>query len=162
MTIESLEDLKKQKQAESPATSYALETAYNIPSSTAKFVRDTIEPILSPIDTAKSVIELGKGIYNLSTPGEQPSEATARAVGKYFYDRYGGENLNQVKANISKTLKEGYNSGRIKHISETDPEKYKEIHAKMLSGYFDALNNGTIKRYRYCQLFGQATSQMHH
>jgi|11BtaG_2_1085332.scaffolds.fasta_scaffold04893_4 hypothetical protein len=106
MTIESLEDLKKQKQAESPATSYALETAYNIPSSTAKFVRDTIEPILSPIDTAKSVIELGKGIYNLSTPGEQPSEATARAVGKYFYDRYGGENLNQVKANISKTLKE--------------------------------------------------------
>lgn len=106
MAIESLEQLKQQKQAESPATSYALETAYNIPSSTAKFVRDTIEPILSPIDTAKSLIELGNGIYNLYTPGEQPSEQTARAVGKYFYDRYGGENLQQVKSNISKTLKE--------------------------------------------------------
>ena len=69
MTIESLEDLKKQKQAESPATSYALETAYNIPSSTAKFVRDTIEPILSPIDTAKSVIELSKYKKHLVVEG---------------------------------------------------------------------------------------------
>ena len=106
MAIRPLEELKKEKQAQSPATSYALETAYNIPSSTAKFVQDTITPILNPIDTAKNLVELGKGIYNLSTPGEQPSEATARAVGKYFYDRYGGENLDQVKANVSKTLKE--------------------------------------------------------
>lgn len=57
--------------------------------------------------------------------------------------------LSEIRRKISKTLKEGYNSGRIKHISETDPEKYKEIHTKMLSGYFDALNNGTIKRQSY-------------
>lgn len=106
MPVKSLEELKKEKAKQSPQTNYALQTLYNIPKSSAQFVQDTITPILSPIDTAKNLIELGNGIYNLSTPGEQPSEETARAVGKYFYDRYGGENFDQVKSNVLKTLKE--------------------------------------------------------
>jgi hypothetical protein len=106
MAVKSLEELKKEKAKQSPQTNYALQTLYNIPKSSAQFVQDTITPILSPIDTAKNLIELGYGIYNLSTPGEQPSEETARAVGKYFYDRYGGEDFNQVKSNVLKTLKE--------------------------------------------------------
>ena len=106
MAVKSLEELKKEKAKQSPQTNYALQTLYNIPKSSAQFVQDTITPILSPIDTAKNLIELGYGIYNLSTPGEQPSEETARAVGKYFYDRYGGENFDQVKSNVLKTLKE--------------------------------------------------------
>ncbi len=106
MAIPSLDKLKEEKKAKSPKTSYALETVYNIPKSTAQFVQDTITPFLSPIETGKNLIELGKGVYNLSTPGEQPSEETARAIGKFYYDRYGGENFEQVKQNMLKTLKE--------------------------------------------------------
>jgi len=106
MAIKSLEQLREEKKAKSPKTSYALETAYNIPKSTAQFVQDTITPFLSPFETGKNLIELGKGVYNLSTPGEQPSEETARAIGKFYYDRYGGENFEQVKKNMLNTLKE--------------------------------------------------------
>jgi hypothetical protein len=106
MALPSLEELKKEKAKQSPKTNYALQTLYNVPESGAQFIQDTILPLLSPIETAKNLIELGTGIYHLSTPGEQPSEEVARAVGKYFYDRYGGENLEQVKTNVAKTLKE--------------------------------------------------------
>ena len=69
---------------------------------------------------------------------------------KVYYWKFKSEDeLIVIRNKISNTLKEGYDSGRIKHISESDPEKYKEIHAKMLAGYFDALNNGTIKRQSY-------------
>ena len=50
---------------------------------------DLVYPFLNPVLTAESVLSLGKGIYQLTTEGEQPDEATARAVGKYFVDRYG-------------------------------------------------------------------------
>ena len=47
MAIKSLEQLREEKKAKSPKTSYALETAYNIPKSTAQFVQDTITPFLN-------------------------------------------------------------------------------------------------------------------
>lgn len=69
---------------------------------------------------------------------------------KVYYWKFKSEDeLIVIRNKISNTLKEGYDSGRIKHISESDPEKYKEIHTKMLAGYFDALDNGTIKRQSY-------------
>ena len=69
---------------------------------------------------------------------------------KIYYWRFKSDDeLFAIRAKIRKSLKEGYASGRIKHISKTHPEKFKEIHTKMLSGYFDALNNGTIKRQSY-------------
>jgi hypothetical protein len=103
--MQTLEELKKEKDKQQTTGEFALETASNIPSSASQFVSDTITPLLSPIDTAKNLFELGKGIYNLYTPGEQPSEEVARAVGKFYYDRYGGKDFAEVKANVLNTLK---------------------------------------------------------
>jgi very-short-patch-repair endonuclease len=69
---------------------------------------------------------------------------------KIYYWKFKSESdLHEIRNKISKTLKKGYKSGRIKHISKTNPIKYKKIHEKMLSGYFNALNNGSIKRQSY-------------
>jgi hypothetical protein len=62
----------------------------SLPLSTLQLGKDTITPFLHPIQTANSLLSLGKGIIQLSTPGEQPDEATARAVGEFFAERYGG------------------------------------------------------------------------
>ena len=62
----------------------------NIPKSGAQFIEDVAQPFLHPIDTAKSLVELGNGIIQLAIPGEQKDEAKARAVGQFFADRYGG------------------------------------------------------------------------
>ena len=45
--------------------------------------------ITHPVQTAKSLYELGSGIVQLAIPGEQGNEDTARAVGQHFVDRYG-------------------------------------------------------------------------
>ena len=103
--MKTLEELKKLKAEQQTTGEIALETISNIPSSGAQFVSDTITPLLSPIDTAKNLFELGKGIYNLYTPGEQPSEEVARAVGKFYYDRYGGKDFTEVKSKVLQTLK---------------------------------------------------------
>lgn len=103
--MQTLEELKKLKAEQQTTGEIALETIGNIPSSGAQFVSDTITPLLSPIDTAKNLFELGKGIYNLYTPGEQPSEEVARAVGKFYYDRYGGKDFVEVKSKVLQTLK---------------------------------------------------------
>lgn len=103
--MKTLEELKKQRAEQQTTGEIALETIGNIPSSGAQFVSDTITPLLSPIDTAKNLFELGKGIYNLYTPGEQPSEEVARAVGKFYYDRYGGKDFVEVKSKVLQTLK---------------------------------------------------------
>lgn len=102
--MKTLEELKKQKAEQQNAGEFAVETLSNVPSSASQFVSDTITPLLSPIETAKNIFELGKGIYNLYTPGEQPSEEVARAVGKFYYDRYGGKDFTEVKANVLNTL----------------------------------------------------------
>lgn len=103
--MKTLEELKKQKAEQQTTGEAVVETISNIPSSGAQFVSDTITPLLSPIDTAKNLLELGKGIYNLYTPGEQPSEEVARAVGKFYYDRYGGKDFAEVKSKIKQTVK---------------------------------------------------------
>jgi len=61
----------------------------NIPSSAAQLVSDVTMPFRHPIQTAQSLASLGRGIYQLATPGEQADEASAKAVGKFFADRYG-------------------------------------------------------------------------
>mgnify|MGYP000327140590 FL=1 len=90
-----LEKLQKEqqrqlKQEESLTGGEVLTQAVkNIPSSAAQLVSDVTMPIRHPIQTAQSLASLGRGIYQLMTPGEQPDEATAKAVGKFFADRYG-------------------------------------------------------------------------
>ena len=61
----------------------------NLPGSAAQLVSDVTMPIRHPIQTAQSLASLGRGIYQLTTEGEQPDEATAKAVGQFFADRYG-------------------------------------------------------------------------
>ena len=45
--------------------------------------------VTNPIDTAEAVVKLGIGAFQLLTPGEQPNEKIAKAVGQHFVDRYG-------------------------------------------------------------------------
>jgi hypothetical protein len=67
----------------------------NVPGSTVDLADAVTYPIRHPIDFTSSMIELGSGIINLATPGEQPSEATAKAVGQYIANRYGSLNAAQ-------------------------------------------------------------------
>ena len=72
----------------------------NTPKSASQFVEDTFAPVLSPLETVDSIYTLGKGLVQLAIPGEQADEETARAVGTYFANRYGGlENFKRTFAN---------------------------------------------------------------
>ena len=71
------------------ARAYGTSLLKNVLPSAAKFARDTITPLLSPIETAKSVTELGKSLISLIRPGEQGNEELARSVGAYYKERYG-------------------------------------------------------------------------
>jgi hypothetical protein len=81
----------------------AIGAAMNFPSSAAGMVQDVAQAVLSPIETAKSVVDLGAGIFRVLYPnisqvtglGSQEQEQLARSVGKYYAGRYGG--LNQFK-----------------------------------------------------------------
>ena len=74
----------------------------NFPSSFAQLGKDVIQPFLSPIETAESLYELGKGVVQLVIPGEQGNEETARRVGQFFADRYGGDDpLESIKRTIA-------------------------------------------------------------
>jgi hypothetical protein len=61
----------------------------NLPGSTLKLGKDLIDVIIHPVTSAKSILEFGRGVINLAIPGEDESEEVARAVGRYFADRYG-------------------------------------------------------------------------
>ena len=69
--------------------SYWEETASNIIPSGKKLLKETADMIMNPIDTAKSLYQLGSGVVQLAIPGEQGNEGIARAAGQYFADRYG-------------------------------------------------------------------------
>jgi len=72
----------------------------NAPESTQRMFKDTWEAITHPIKTAKSLYGLGKGIIEIAREGDQGAdEQQARAVGKFFSDRYFGmENLKRTLA----------------------------------------------------------------
>lgn len=61
----------------------------NFVPSAKQFGKDIAEPFIHPVDTAKNLFGLGKGIVQKLIPGEQADEATANAVGKFIMDRYG-------------------------------------------------------------------------
>lgn len=62
----------------------------SIPHSAYKFGKNTIEPILHPVDTAESLKNLGLGVLEKTgmVAGNE-HEKYADAVGKFFADRYG-------------------------------------------------------------------------
>lgn len=72
----------------------------NLGPSAKQFATDIIQPLIHPVDTYENFKGLGRGVYQLFTPGTQPDEAKAEAVGKFFADRYGGwENIKTTMAN---------------------------------------------------------------
>jgi hypothetical protein len=91
--LERLEEQRKnnssQEEDSMPISEVLGQAVSNIPSSAGQLVSDITMPIRHPIQTAQSLASLGRGIYQLTTEGEQPDEATAKAVGKFFADRYG-------------------------------------------------------------------------
>jgi hypothetical protein len=64
--------------------------AENLFPSAIKLGNDLYQAVRHPIDTAGSLLDLGKGIVQLAVPGEQGDEETARAVGRMMAKRYGG------------------------------------------------------------------------
>lgn len=69
--------------------SYLQETLSNVVPSGKKLIKETADMIMNPVDTAKSLYQLGSGVVQLAIPGEQKNEEVARAAGQYFADRYG-------------------------------------------------------------------------
>lgn len=65
--------------------------ALNLPSSAAQFARDVVQPIISPIETAKSVVNLGSSVLGKAGITDADPEL-ANQVGRYFANRYGGVN----------------------------------------------------------------------
>jgi len=77
----------------------ALQTAKNIIPSAMQLGSDIAQPFMHPIQTAKSIKDLGSSIFSLIQPEEQGNEQLARDVGTFFADRYGGlENLKKTMA----------------------------------------------------------------
>ena len=68
----------------------AMETVKNIPGSAAQFAKDITAPIHSPVQTAKGIGGLAKGLVQMLAPGEQGSEENVRNVGRFLAERYGG------------------------------------------------------------------------
>ena len=83
-----------------PWSDVGIQAALNAPASTYQVLDDTWEAITHPIKTAKSLYGLGKGIIEIAREGDQGAdEQQARAVGKFFSDRYFGmENLKRTLA----------------------------------------------------------------
>ena len=77
----------------------ASQTLSNIIPSAKQLGVDIATPFMHPIQTAKSIKELGSSIFSLIQPEEQGNEQLARDVGTFFADRYGGlENLKKTMA----------------------------------------------------------------
>ena len=95
--LEELEAIKKptqEQEKESLTGGEVLSQAVqNIPSSAVQLAKDVTYPIRHPIQTAQSLASLGKGVVKLIIPGEptiyDEDEEAAKAVGKFFADRYG-------------------------------------------------------------------------
>ena len=75
--------------AYNPNENIFLQSIQNIPASGKQLAKDIITPLLSPVQTAKDIKELGSSVINLIRPGEQGNEELGRQVGQFFVDRYG-------------------------------------------------------------------------
>jgi hypothetical protein len=70
----------------------------NLDESGKQLVNDIITPFLNPAQTAKDLYSLSKSVVSL-IPGIEGDDTQARAVGKFFKDRYGSlENIKKTFA----------------------------------------------------------------
>ena len=80
---------RKNKKQELGVGSMLLQAGFNAPGSAVRFAKDVIEPFLSPVETAKAVVNLGSSV--LGKIGVTNADPTlANEVGNYFANRYGG------------------------------------------------------------------------
>tara|TARA_R100000951_G_scaffold10411_1_gene8883 strand:+ start:2436 stop:4253 length:1818 start_codon:yes stop_codon:yes gene_type:complete len=64
----------------------------NLPSSSLKLLADYSNIVIHPIDTAKNILQLGKGVLELAVPDyiyKSDDQDMAIGIGSYFKDRYG-------------------------------------------------------------------------
>ena len=89
-------------EAGKPKNNLLYDVAKNFLPSTGQLISDTVQPFLHPVDTAKALGSLGRGVINKAVPvsGWEADETSANAVGKFLVDRYGG------LENLEKTLRE--------------------------------------------------------
>lgn len=72
----------------------------NVLKSGGRMAEDLFNAVTSPIQTGKGILKLAKGAVELAIPGEQGDEDSARAVGQFYKDRYGGvENIKDTLYN---------------------------------------------------------------
>ena len=77
---------------------YLSQTASNIIPSVKQLGVDVAQPFIHPVQTAKSLYELGGSLISL-IPGVKGDETLAKTVGQHFADRYGGlENVKKTFA----------------------------------------------------------------
>ena len=81
-------------------TDVATQAMANLFPSAVQFGKDITYPIREPLDFAKNIATLGKGVVELAIPGEQENEKVARDVGRFLANRYGG------MENVKKTIAE--------------------------------------------------------
>ncbi|NBW18163.1 MAG: hypothetical protein EBR82_60330 [Caulobacteraceae bacterium] len=92
-----LAQIANQLMQQKPKGSVAEQALRNLPSSTANLLGDLYTAITNPLQTAKSVLDLGAGILQSIAPeslvqmiGEdKPSREVARKVGQFYANRYG-------------------------------------------------------------------------
>lgn len=80
-----------QRKPESDSAAKAVGTTIsNVPSSAGSFIKNTVEPLAHPIDTAENLGSLGKGVMQKLgiVPGDD-SKQYADAVGQFLVNRYG-------------------------------------------------------------------------
>ena len=80
-------------------TDVATGAVENFVPSAKQFGADMAQIFTSPVETAEGLGRVGLGLIQLMWPGEQGNEETARQVGKFFSERYGG--WQQIKRTIA-------------------------------------------------------------
>lgn len=74
-----------------------IDALINTPESALRFASDMAQVFIHPVETAQNLGGVLLGTLQLAIPGEQDSEANAKAVGQFFVDRYGSvENLKKT------------------------------------------------------------------
>ena len=94
---------------EMPLADVLVNAVKNAPSSLYGVGESMVQPILHPIDTAKSIGALGKGLYSKAEGtivSQDPvkkaeDEAVVNAMGEHFAERYGG--YGNIKRTFRKT-----------------------------------------------------------
>lgn len=84
--------LKKRSETKSvpPPKEFSFrEMVGNIPSSGMQFMKDMVYPIMNPVDTAKSLYNIGAGGVQKLIPGEQEQEKYFNQAAQMYSDRYG-------------------------------------------------------------------------